>query len=505
MFPRSSVSGAPGSTPEADRPGVGRRYAVAVAGVTLLALALRVIALDSQLWYDEIVTLVESVRPPLAEIVVGYHWNNKHPLNSVLGHLSVTTFGERPWALRLPAMLFGVACVPMLYLCGTAVATRREALLAALLLAVAYHHVWYSQSARGYTMLMFFTLLCTWLLLRGIERGGWPAFLAYAVAAALGAYTHLTMVFVVAGHAAACLLRWRIGGADAARPWLATAAGGFVAAGLLTVALHAPMLQEMADFFTRKPSAVGQAVATPSRAAGELLAGLAQGVGGAAPLLAIVGGLLLVGGLDYLRRNWFFVALVVLPVLVTAFVALGLKRPVHPRFLFSFAGFGLLVLVRGCWVAGQGFAALLGKPTRGVGWGTALALAIVAASIWPLSGVYAYPKQDFQGPLRLLDRAVADGDRVVAAGLAAYPYQRYYHRPFAAVDHLADLRPLQRTRGRVWLIYTLPHYVQASDPELWAVIERDFEPAACYHGTLGGGDVSVVRSRPAPDLLPGKP
>src|SRR3982751_363400 len=89
-----------------------------LAAVVLVGAALRFHFLDSGLWYDEIVTLVESVRRPFASIVTQFPGSNDHPLYSVLGHLSMTLFGEHAWSLRLPAALFGVAGLPLLYIFG---------------------------------------------------------------------------------------------------------------------------------------------------------------------------------------------------------------------------------------------------------------------------------------------------------------------------------------------------------------------------------------------------
>src|SRR5829696_6498101 len=126
-----------------------RRALGALAFITVAAVVLRVIGLDHGLWYDEIVTLVQSVRPSLSTIVTQFPGANNHPLYSVAAHLSVAAFGEEAWSVRLPAMLFGVATVPLLFWLGSAVSDRREALLGAALLAVSYHHIWFSQNARG--------------------------------------------------------------------------------------------------------------------------------------------------------------------------------------------------------------------------------------------------------------------------------------------------------------------------------------------------------------------
>src|SRR5919106_3235672 len=120
----------------------------------ILGAGLRLYRLNTGLWYDEIVTVLNSVRPPLREIVSHFPSNNDHPLYSVLAHVAVIAFGEEPWALRLPAVLFGVLTIPIIFALGLVVTNRLEAGAAALILTVSYHHIWFSQNARGYTLLL---------------------------------------------------------------------------------------------------------------------------------------------------------------------------------------------------------------------------------------------------------------------------------------------------------------------------------------------------------------
>lgn len=144
--------------------------------LVILGAALRFHAIGTGLWYDEIVTLVESVRAPLGEIVTRFAGDNHHPLYSVLAHLAVALVGEEPWALRLPAALFGVATIPLLYGLGRLVTSRVESGAAALILTVSYHHIWFSQNARGYTAVLFLVLLSTYALLRWLDERR-PSFL----------------------------------------------------------------------------------------------------------------------------------------------------------------------------------------------------------------------------------------------------------------------------------------------------------------------------------------
>ena len=106
---------------------VSRHEWLALAAILLLALVLRVIGLNAQLWYDEILTLTDFVRKPYGELVGDFSSLNNHMFYSLQARASILAFGESAWALRLPAMLYGVASLVVLWRMGREAAGRRAA------------------------------------------------------------------------------------------------------------------------------------------------------------------------------------------------------------------------------------------------------------------------------------------------------------------------------------------------------------------------------------------
>lgn len=463
---------------------------IALIALTALAALLRAIGLDGGLWLDEITTLVESVRHPLTQIVTVFPGNNQHTLYSVLAHGSIALFGEQPWSLRLPALLFGAATPAALYLFARECTGRGEAMLAGILVAVGYHFVWFSQNARGYSALAFFAVLSSWLLLRGLRRGERGAFAAYAVACALGAYTHLTMVFVAAGHAGACLVRlglpWR---REAFARWRLPLTG-FALAAVLSIALYAPLLLDVEQFFAKR--AMPPPVATPGWAAKALLSGLELGLGTA--LGAAGGALLLAVGLwSYFRQHRFLAALFVLPGVFTLAAVVALRQPIFPRFLFFLAPFAVLVVVRGAVVIGARLsrASMAHAPAPLTPLGLALVIAMIAASAASLPYDYRYPKQDYAGALAFLDARRAPNEPAAAAGGAIYPLHEYYRRSWPAVRSVDALAALRASGARVWVVYTLADYIAAATPALMRSLRDQCTVEAVFRGTVAGGDVTV--------------
>ena len=60
--------------------GLGKRYWAALAALTLVASALRLWRLDSGLWLDEVFTILDFGRAPLAEVVTMFPSQNQHML-----------------------------------------------------------------------------------------------------------------------------------------------------------------------------------------------------------------------------------------------------------------------------------------------------------------------------------------------------------------------------------------------------------------------------------------
>lgn len=466
-----------------------------LAVMTVIAAALRFYDLNSELWYDEIKTLLESVRPPLSVTLTDFPSNNDHPFFSLLSHLSTAAFGEQPWTVRLPSALFAIATVPMLYLFGKDAVGRVEALLAAALLTVSYHHIWFAQSARGYTMLLFFTLLTSWLLLKAIKSPDRKTYAWYAIAAALGCYTHLTMVYVVASHALIVGVRLLAGmkGKFDLRPFV-TPLFGFSLFAALTIALYLPLFSGVETYFAEKQGSTSTKVATTGWAVLAALRGIGEGFGGiTGVVLALL--LLAIGGLSYLRRAPTLLALYVLPAPVVLLSAALLQHPIRPRFFFVLAGFVLLVLVRGALVAGRETArrlpAIGGRRLPDLSIGIAVIALIGALSAASLKWNYSTPKQDFTGAMAYLDRAAPAGEAIYVVGYTAMvAFDDYHRRPWPVLE-TADA--LAAVNGPFWVTYTFRDYIERGAPEMWRAIESRCADAATFPGTLAGGDVYVMK------------
>lgn len=132
--------------------------------ILLLALGLRMINLNQSLWLDEAVQAItsrSSIPYIFQEITGDFH----PPLYYFLMHFWVQIFGSSEVALRLPSVLFGIGTVYILYEIAMYMHGKFIAILAAVLLATAPFHIYYSQEARMYSMVTFFASLSMYYFL----------------------------------------------------------------------------------------------------------------------------------------------------------------------------------------------------------------------------------------------------------------------------------------------------------------------------------------------------
>ena len=468
----------------------GNRAAIALGSIITVAIVLRIVGLGDGLWFDEIKMHLLYISEPLGRILVTYDDQNQHLLYSLLAKISVLAFGDSPAALRLPAVAFGVASVWAVYFFGVRVAGRGESLLAALLVAASSHHVWFSQNARGYTGLLFFTLVSSALfldLLRNRRPERWTLSAAYGIAIALALYTHLTAGVLPLAHA--LIAGWALWGPlqeTERRPAPLPLLAGLVLAGTLSLQLYAPVLPQVGGVLF-EPSFEGTDIEwkSPVWFVGEAVRSLVAGVpGGWLGLLAGIG----VGGYGAYAcwQRWSSAALtMMLPVLVTGLAIVVLGHNLWPRFFFFAAGFAVLIGLRGL------FSLADRLPRHGPVAAAAVTVLAALGSLLTVPGAWG-PKQDYDGAEAFVVGSAAPEDAIVVADMTELPYAMWKGRDWHVVADAAGLVVVEEAAARTWLLYSFPTSLQALKPDLWERIETEYREARRFGGTVRGGDIHVM-------------
>lgn len=459
--------------------------------VVAASAALRLYHLNRQLWLDEISTLVGYVRRPLSEILLD--WTpTSHALFDLLAHISILVFGESPAALRLPAAVFGVLGVVAFHMLATRLLASRHALFLTALFALSYHHIFYSQNARGYTALIFLYLIASVLLLdfRATNRIGVGAGVAYVAAVWLTAYANVVGAVVLPSHLLLVLfLYWRHG-RNAGPEFPVGRYLSFAAtAALGTALLYLPFVRSVLEYIQSNAEIAGSG---PRPGAGLVLE-VVEGFSAAFPhplALAAVAGVGTAGLWSFGRRHPFAAATLIVPLALQALLILSSGVGIHPRYfamalplVYIVGGFGLLGLVS--WVVRV-------VPPRHRKAAEIVALAtLIAASAVPLRGYYSMPKQDFLGAIEMVERLAVDGDARVAVHLAGSVIEGHYSAGFADVRSVAGLQDHERAASRVWVVTTLERLLHAEHPELHDYLRTHYREVHVLPGSLGDGAMRI--------------
>ncbi len=169
----------------------GRYQVLAVALLlTLLALAIRLYGIGRwDIVYDEYFTYTYARERYLQ--IFG-------PIYYGLVALSYQFFGVSEFSVRLPALILGVAGVPVFFLTWRSLIGDRAALLGALLIVFSAWHLWYSQFGRWYSGLFLLGSLVYYYYYRSLREDSVRGlFLSFAIGA-VALLFHFSALLVLA-------------------------------------------------------------------------------------------------------------------------------------------------------------------------------------------------------------------------------------------------------------------------------------------------------------------
>ena len=175
---------------------------VAVLATTLLAALLRFYKLGEwSFWSDEIAT-VYGTNDGFNSGLFG------QPLTQILVQRLSAALGTSEWSSRLGPAVIGIVSVPLLYVPTRRVFGGAVAAVASVLVAISPWHIYWSQSARFYVLLLLLCALSLFLFYFAIEQNN-LSYLALSMVLLVFACRErllaLMMLPVFAAHILACL------------------------------------------------------------------------------------------------------------------------------------------------------------------------------------------------------------------------------------------------------------------------------------------------------------
>ena len=248
----------------------------------------------SGLWLDEALT-VNIANLPLDQITGALEHDGHPPLYYFLLHFWTGWFGTGDVAARSMSGLFGILCLPLVWILGRRKGGTLLAWVAVAVVALSPFAVRYSDEARMYSLVMLLVFI-GWVLLDDIVSMGRATiarFIALAVVSAALLYTHYWGLWLLAAVGIVMLWRlWRLRAVPS--PERRAALGvvlALVAAGIAFVPWVPTMLYQGAHTGTPWASPM-----RPTSALAVTLADLSAGSYGEQTLVAVLTGLAIVLG-----------------------------------------------------------------------------------------------------------------------------------------------------------------------------------------------------------------
>lgn len=168
--------------------------------IIAVALATRLINLNQSLWLDEAISVLFSQRHDFWSFVTVYPIGDFHPpLYFGILWVWAKIFGISETVVRLPSVIFGVATVFLVIKICQNLFSRKIALVAGILLALAPLHVYYSQEARMYSLAAFCVALSFYFLTKFIGNPK-KYFVFYSLSIILVLYSDYVAYFALLPH-----------------------------------------------------------------------------------------------------------------------------------------------------------------------------------------------------------------------------------------------------------------------------------------------------------------
>lgn len=203
-------------------PGRMRIGRVILLVLVVLAFALRLYHLDYQsLWRDEVDAIIFAGRDLSGLLTLFVKPGHNGPLYYLILHFWIRLAGDSEFSVRFLSLTCGVLAVPLMFKLGRRWVGQRGALVAAFLCATSPYLIWYSQDGKMYALLLFLSMVSTYVYLLALERNRIYLWVSYLVLTAASMYVHLLAVLLIPFHFLLFLVTWPRY-PHALRSWLAT-------------------------------------------------------------------------------------------------------------------------------------------------------------------------------------------------------------------------------------------------------------------------------------------
>jgi len=480
-----------------------------------LALLSRTLGISQDFWLDEVATL-EYTRSSLLDQLTLFVSPNNHVLNTLLIKLSIDLFGESEWSVRLPAVIFGIMTVPVLYWVAQRSFGKWLALAVSLLLAVSYHHIFFSQNARGYSAYLFLSLLGTGLFLRGLKDDKLWVWTLYITVMVLNFVALMNSVFVFLTHVTVGSIALFVLRSQGKNYWPTTRRLFFVFLALGLSVFHFYAISIPQIYVVLSEIYTGQAAGFSPFSIEflqELVRGISAGFGTGANLTALPMVLVamatlpfflagMAGFISFLKKDLLLTLLLLLPGIITGLYLVVKGLAVSPRFFLFELFFVLICAVRSIIVTVDWLCIKL-KLTQSVFSRVCVSvvLLLAALSVMSLNRYYKIPKQSYSAAVEYIEQMKTEKSMVIVIYTAELGIAYYHAKKLnnGNTDEYAYVRTinkfntaLDKAGDKPTYIVTTFHRALGIDlPKIKNELEEHWHEVKVFPATIGDGDIVI--------------
>ena len=433
--------------------------------IILLATTARLYRLGYQsLWYDEAFSWAVAGAPLKIALAAILTDGGNPPLYQYFVLHPLLYLGQSEEIIRLPSVVFGILSIPLIYKVGRLCFGRKVGLVGALWLSLSPLHVWYSQEARMYAMVVFLSLGSVYFFLRILRENDWKLWLGFVVFTALAYPTNYSaflvslvqLIFII------CTFRthYRV-----LRRWTISQALAFLPIVPWLVALLSREVKSFGFGWIPRPGPLD-----PLKTLWNFSLGY---TGTLTPLVSLS---LLLFAFAFLHGLWnqrsgsegdppkiplfpndakLFLALWLILPIAFVFLISHLFVPIYiDRFLLVALPPYLILIACGLWRIRNAIA------RRG------LILALTLAISLSMSRIYfdpVYAKEDWRGLAGYIQQKSQCNDVIFLETLEGTLPFNYYYRgqlervPMSVNRVISPLDEITQEHDRIWLVYPYPH------------------------------------------------
>lgn len=178
-----------------------RLYIIFLIFILFIGLYLRMYQLGRySLWFDEASSVLSAdyMKTMVEKMGIFEAAEDRYP--SFLSNLFIYFWqhlGRDEFTLRIPAVIFGVLSIFVIYRLGNSLFCERTGLLAALILTISPFHIYYSREVRMYSLVALTALLSVYFFINILRYNRMRFWLGYIAFNLISIYTHYMTVFVL--------------------------------------------------------------------------------------------------------------------------------------------------------------------------------------------------------------------------------------------------------------------------------------------------------------------